>query len=111
MRRTIPEHAEQHRAALRVLKELQSRLASNVRRLREQHGWKQEEAAWRCAMGVRMFQKVEAGKGVNATFATISRLCAAFDVDATELLAAAPPPLKRSPGRPKKPSPVRTPRR
>src|SRR5208282_1319746 len=47
-----------------------SLLAGNVRRLREELKWTQEEAAEASGIAVRHFQKIEAG-GVNVTLATL----------------------------------------
>ncbi|MBZ4423394.1 helix-turn-helix domain-containing protein [Myxococcus sp. RHST-1-4] len=60
-------------------------MAAAVRRLREQKGWTQEEAAHRCGMTVRVFQRME-GEEVNVTFTSLARLCEGFEVDVGELL-------------------------
>jgi len=87
-RRRRPERAEQYETA--AYRELQARLAAAVRRLRQQREWTQEEAAHRCGMTVRVFQRME-GEEVNVTFTSLARLCEGFEVDVLELLK----PLKR----------------
>ena len=69
-----------------VFKDLQKRLAANVRRLRASKGWTQEEAAYQCGTPLRLLQGIEAGTD-NVTLITLSRLAEGFEVDAQELLA------------------------
>jgi transcriptional regulator with XRE-family HTH domain len=59
--------------------EAQSLLAGNVRRLRENLKWTQEQAAEASEIAVRHFQKIEAGD-VNVTVATLVRVAKAFRV-------------------------------
>ena len=59
--------------------EAQSLLAGNVRRLRENLKWTQEQAAEASEVAVRHFQKIEAGD-VNVTVATLVRVAKAFRV-------------------------------
>ncbi len=82
-RKRRPERAEQYESD--AYRELQRRLAAAVRRLRHQREWTQEEAAHRCGMTVRVFQRME-GEEVNVTFTSLARLCEGFGVDVTELL-------------------------
>jgi transcriptional regulator with XRE-family HTH domain len=82
-RQRRPERAEQYESA--SYRDLQSRLAASVRHLREARGWTQEEAAHRCGMTTRLFQRVE-GEDVNLTFTSLARLCDGFEVDVVQLL-------------------------
>jgi XRE family transcriptional regulator, regulator of sulfur utilization len=59
--------------------EARSLLAGNVRRLRENLKWTQEQAAEASGIAVRHFQKIEAGD-VNVTVATLERVAKAFRV-------------------------------
>ncbi|QRK05217.1 helix-turn-helix transcriptional regulator [Archangium violaceum] len=81
-RRRRPERAAQYESA--AYRDLQARLAAAVRRLREEKGWTQEEAAHRCGMTTRLLQCVE-GEDVNTTFTTLARICEGFEVDVTQL--------------------------
>ena len=65
---------------------IQKRLANNLRRLRKEKGWTQEQAAQHCDMSPRLLQMVEGGD-VNATLTTIARLVQGFGVDIEELVA------------------------
>ncbi|RKH42375.1 helix-turn-helix domain-containing protein [Corallococcus sicarius] len=69
-----------------MYRDLQRRLAAAVRRLRQQREWTQEEAAHRCGMTVRVYQRVE-GEKVNLT--TIARIAEGFEVDPVELFKVA----------------------
>ncbi|MFZ5786785.1 MAG: helix-turn-helix domain-containing protein [Acidobacteriota bacterium] len=69
-----------------VFKNLQARLAANVRRLRAARGWTQEDAAHACDMPLRLYQGVEGGKD-NVTLVTLARLVEGFGVDVQDLLA------------------------
>jgi len=82
-RKRRPERAEQYESD--AYRELQRRLATAVRSLREQKGWTQEEAAHRCGMTTRLYQRVE-GEEVNLTFTSLARLCDGFEVDVVRLL-------------------------
>jgi transcriptional regulator with XRE-family HTH domain len=77
-----PERAEQYKTP--AYRDLQARLAAAVRRLREEKGWTQEEAAHRCGMTTRLFQRVE-GEDVNLTFTSLARLCEGLEVDVVQL--------------------------
>ena len=63
---------------------IQNVLARNVRLLREQAGWTQEQAADAAGIAPRHYQKIEAGD-VNLTIVTLSRLAGAFNVDVKQL--------------------------
>lgn len=82
--------------------DLLSRLAANVRRLREAKGWTQDEAAHQCLkMGVLVYASIERGEN-NLTAVTLARLAVGFGVDVRSLLDPAPLPTPRKPGRPRK---------
>src|SRR5438105_2463887 len=98
MRRRRTERAPQYRSA--TFRDLQGRLAANVRALREEREWTQEEAAHRSKMATQLFQRIEAGT-VNLTFATLARLSQGFGEDVLRLLAPAKHPGRRSKGRPR----------
>lgn len=66
-------------------RELQARLAANLLRLRAERGWTQEEAAARCDISTRLFQRLE-GRENNATFTTLARVATGLKVDVVELL-------------------------
>ena len=82
-RKRRPERAEQYESD--AYRELQRRLAAAVRRLRDQKGWTQEEAAHQCGMTTRLYQRVE-GEEVNLTFTSLARVCTGFEVDVVRLL-------------------------
>ena len=83
-RRAKEERRPQYRSRTYIF--LQRTLAVNVRRLRSEFGWTQEEAAFECGMSPRLLQSIEAAKP-NVTFTTLARLCEGFEVEAYELLA------------------------
>src|SRR5262245_58748926 len=87
------------KVSARVFRDLQARVAINVRELRREKGWTQEEAAFRSEMATRVFQRIEAATE-NLKFTTIARLCAGFAVDPVRLvspdgLAKHVPPKRR----------------
>jgi len=98
MRHRRPERASQYQSA--TFRDLQGRLAANVRALREQRHWTQEEAAHRTKMATQLFQRIEAAT-VNLTFATLARLAHGFGEDVLQLLAPARHPARRPRGRPR----------
>lgn len=66
-------------------KALRRKLASNVRRIREDRGLTLEEAGHRAGMHWRHWQKIEAGE-VNATLRTLSRVAVVLGASPAELL-------------------------
>jgi transcriptional regulator with XRE-family HTH domain len=82
VRRRRTERAGQYQTT--AYRTLQGSLASNVRRLRLERGWTQEEAAHRCTMATRLLQRVEAGS-VNATLTTLARICHGFRIEVVQL--------------------------
>lgn len=65
---------------------LVARTARNLRLLRNERRWTQEEAGARCGMLMQQYQRIEGGR-VNLTFATLARLADGFGVDPQRLLA------------------------
>ena len=63
---------------------LQTRLAANLKHLREKEAWTQEIAADKCGMSTRLYQRCEAGDS-NITLTTLARLCSGFQLDPSEL--------------------------
>lgn len=78
------------------------RLGTNMRRLRAERAWGQEEAAWQAQLGIRIYQRLEAGRSANPTLATIAKLAVAFRVDVRDLLVPGEAPTPRRPGRPRR---------
>ena len=66
---------------------LQERLAESVLRLRKEKNLTQEEAAHRCEMSTRLYQRSES-EDANVTLATLARICDGFSVDVVELFRA-----------------------
>ena len=87
MRRRRAERATEYERP--AFTDLKARLAANVRGLRQQRSWTQEEAADRTRMATPLFQRVEAG-ATNATLITIAKLCEGFSVEAGRLFAPEP---------------------
>lgn len=85
-----------------VRADAQGRLGTSLRRLRAERSWGQEEAAWQAQVGIRIYQRLEAGKSANPTLATLAKLAVAFGVDVRELLVPAEAPTPRRPGRPRR---------
>lgn len=83
-RKRKAEREEQYRSP--EFARLQGRLAKNLRALRREYGWTQEDAAHACSMSVRLFQGLEAGR-TNATLTTLARLVEGFEVDVGQLFA------------------------
>jgi transcriptional regulator with XRE-family HTH domain len=67
------------------LRQLQRRLATNIRLLRRARELSQEELSSAAGLAVRHLQKIEAGE-VNFTLKTLASLAAALDVDPQVLL-------------------------
>jgi transcriptional regulator with XRE-family HTH domain len=65
--------------------EIAERLAENLRVLRDDRGWTQEHSAELCELPFQTYQPLEYAK-TNFTAITLSRLCAGFEVDVSELL-------------------------
>jgi len=66
-------------------KDSSSIIATNLRRLRLQRKWSQEECAEKCGLHRTYIGAVERGER-NITLATLDRIAAAFGVSAIDLL-------------------------
>lgn len=66
-------------------RQLLATLAVNLRRLREQREWTQEQAAERCELSLIQYARVETRK-TNVTFVTLARLADGFGVSPAQLL-------------------------
>lgn len=65
---------------------LQERLRENLRRIRQERGWTQAEAAKRCGrMSYQHFAQLESGR-TNVTLVTLCRIAGGLGVDVVELL-------------------------
>jgi transcriptional regulator with XRE-family HTH domain len=69
-------------------------LALNVRRLRKERGWTQEELAGECEIEQQAVSLIENGRA-NPTLLTVESLAGALDVPFVDLFEA-PPRLRRS---------------
>jgi transcriptional regulator with XRE-family HTH domain len=69
-------------------------LASNVRRLRKERGWSQEELAGECKIEQQSVSLIEGGRA-NPTLMMVESLAIALDVPFADLFEA-PPRLRRS---------------
>lgn len=85
-RRTDREGQYRSRAYRGVLR----RLAQGVRRERVRQRLSQEEAAHRCGLDVRHFQRIEGGEA-NITITTVARICAGLGVDVAVLFQRSKP--------------------
>lgn len=86
---------------------LSGRVATNARRLREERGWTQAEAASKSGLDDRAYREVESGRA-NLTLAVLLRVARAYDDDVASLLVPASPWSRRRPGRPPVPLPILT---
>jgi transcriptional regulator with XRE-family HTH domain len=78
-----------------------SRLASNLRTLRERSGVTQEALAAAVGVDTRHIVRLESGAGGNPSLKLLSGLAAALAADVAELLRDAPAPNPRPRGRPR----------
>lgn len=87
MRRRREDRAEQYETP--EYRALLGRLADNLRRVRAAQLLSQEEAAARCSMSTRLFQRLECEE-TNWTATTLARLCTGLETDPAELFRAPP---------------------
>jgi DNA-binding Xre family transcriptional regulator len=85
MRRRRQERAGQYESP--VYRDLQSRLAANLRRLRDAQDLTQEAAAAKCQLSTRLLQRLE-GRDVNLTLTTLARLCEGLSVEPSYFFSA-----------------------
>jgi transcriptional regulator with XRE-family HTH domain len=82
-----------------------TRIAANVRRIRERRGWTQAELAERAELDLRFVQRVE-GASLNFGVAALAALAEALDVTPGILFRAATLPAPRR-GRPPRKRPAK----
>jgi len=85
----VPKRTSSYRDALFETDEyrsVQERIRANVKRIREERGWTQQEAAERCErMSYQHFSQVESGK-TNLTLVTLCRVARGLGVDIVDLV-------------------------
>ena len=68
------------------LAEARERVRNNIRRLRTERGWTQQDAANECRLGFNHYRHIEGGRA-GLTLRTLCSLAEGFGVDVSELLA------------------------
>ncbi|HEY1349896.1 MAG TPA: helix-turn-helix transcriptional regulator [Ktedonobacteraceae bacterium] len=68
-------------------RQVQRRLAANVRKIRQRLGMTQEDVAHVMSMATRHYQKLESGE-LNITLKTLTRVAQAFGMDIQELFVS-----------------------
>lgn len=81
---------------MRYYERLTEAIAHNLKRLREEAGLSQENAAHQCTLSLNAYHRTEAG-GVNVTVATLARLALGFGVDVEELVKMPRHPKAKTP--------------
>jgi len=81
------KEARESQYSSEAYKDLTARLSYNLKRIRSDYGWSQEDAAHECGMSTRLIQRIEAGKS-NVTLTTLARLNEGLGVTAKELFLA-----------------------
>lgn len=66
--------------------DVRQRLAANLRRLRHEHGWSQEDYADRAGLHRTYVSDIERGSR-NPTITVVEKLASPFDLTAGDLLA------------------------
>lgn len=66
--------------------ELKDRIRTNLRRVRLERGWSQEQAANAADVSLRVYQLIEAGR-TNVTLVSLVALATAFEIDVVDLIA------------------------
>jgi transcriptional regulator with XRE-family HTH domain len=80
--------------------DLKEVMAVNLRRLRHAKGMTQEELAERAGLSARYVGGIERA-GVSASVTVLGRIAQALEIEATDLVRAAPPkPRKKAPAEP-----------
>ena len=75
---------------------LRTRLGERVRLLRQAQGWSQEDLGERSKLSYKFIGEIERGLG-NPSVDSLERLCAAFDVDVTQLFGSSVPLAREGP--------------
>jgi transcriptional regulator with XRE-family HTH domain len=81
------------------------RFKKRLRELRKRKDWTQEQAAEKCAIGMKMYQLYELGIKSNPSLIQVEKIASGFGIDVSELLAPTSPKMryKTNPRLPKKP--------
>ena len=61
-------------------------ISTNIKRLREESGWSQDEVAERAGLLPQSYSRVERGDSDDVLLGTLEKIAAAFDVSVFDLL-------------------------
>ncbi|MDP9196931.1 MAG: helix-turn-helix transcriptional regulator [Pseudomonadota bacterium] len=68
------------------MEDLRKTVARNLRRLRQEKGWSQEELAFRAEVDRSYISMLETGNSYSATITMLGKLAAALEIEPVELL-------------------------